>query len=242
MRRPRLDFMKRLSLGSVLLAMLPIGSQAELTRQSPSFPITVDLQVQTHVAWGPADSKLLTDEVERIWQPYGVTLCWAQRSNPCAGWGVRLTVVISDDLPPSARPSKHVDPVVGRILFDADGPLTDIALSMRAARGLVGQANVGGQRFDSWPDSAWTALVPRVLGRALAHEIGHYLLQSRGHARTGLMTHSLRPYQATFGPTSWFRLTPDDVAALRLQCPLDRSAHPTAAARRTTFASRGSIG
>jgi len=27
----------------------------------------------------------------------------------------------------------------------------------------------------------------RVLGRALAHEIGHFLLQSRDHAATGLM-------------------------------------------------------
>ncbi len=242
MRRSRLNLTGRLSLGSVLLAMLPIGSQADLTRQSPSYPIAVDVQVQTQMAWGPADWKLFTGEVERIWLPYGVTLCWAQRSNPCAGWGVRLTVVIADDLPPSAKPSRHLEPVVGRILFDADRPRTDIALSLRAARGLVGQARVGDQRFDDWPASASNALVPRVLGRALAHEIGHYLLQSRGHARTGLMTHSFRPYEVTFGPTSWFRLTPDDVAALHLQCPLDRATGVAAAARRTAFASRASIG
>ncbi len=80
--------------------------------------------------------------------------------------------------------------------------------------------------------------MPRVLGRALAHEIGHYVLQSRDHARTGLMTASFQPYAVTFGPTSWFRLTPDAVAAL--QCPLDPGGRGIAAPK--VFASRDPIG
>lgn len=234
MRRPRLDFTRRLSLGSVLLAMLPLGTQAELTRQSPSYPIAIDLQVQARVAWEASDLKLLTDEVEHIWAPYGLTLCWTQRSNPCAGWGVRLTVVVADDLPRKVMPAGLVEPIVGRILFDAGGPSTDIALSLSAARGLVTRAT----RQGDWPGGAWNALVPRVLGRALAHEIGHYVLQSRGHARTGLMTASFRPYEVTFGPTSWFRLTPDAVAALRGQCPVDRPTQ-VAGAHRPPFAACG---
>ena len=238
MRRPRLDLTRRLSLGSVLLAMLPIGSQAELSRQSPSYPIAIELQVQTQVAWGPAEWKLFAGEVEHIWAPYGVTLCWVQRANPCAGWGARLTVVVADDIPRSDRPQRHLNPVVGRILFDADGPRSDIALSVTAARGLVAQTVVGDRRLGDWPSSSWSLLVPRVLGRALAHEIGHYLLQSRDHAHTGLMTHSFRPYEVTFGPTSWFRLTPDAVAALHLQCPIDRAA----AAHRPAVPAHGAIG
>jgi hypothetical protein len=238
MRRSRLDFTRRLSLGSAFLAMLPIGSQAELARQSPSCPIAIEMQAQAHVAWGPSEWKLLTDEVDRIWEPYGLTLCWTQRSNPCAGWGVHLTVVVADDLPPSPRPA-HLGPVVGRIRFDPDGPSTDIALSMKAARGLVAAVELGDQRLDQWATSTWSALVPRVLGRALAHEIGHYVLQSREHARTGLMTASFQPYAVTFGPTSWFRLTPGAVAAL--QCPLERTS-PATVAHRTAFTTRDPIG
>jgi hypothetical protein len=237
MRTPRLNVTRRLSLGSALLAMLPIGSQAELSRQSPSCPIAIELRVETHVGWGPVEWKLLTDEVDRIWEPYGLTLCWTQRSNPCAGWGVHLTVLVADDLPPSIRPGQ-LGPVVGRIRFDADGPSTDVALSVKAARWLVAGTMLGDRRLDQWPSSTWSALVPRVLGRALAHEIGHYVLQSRDHARTGLMTASFRPYEVTFGPTSWFRLTPDAVTAL--QCPLD-SAHRGIAGPRV-FASRDPIG
>jgi hypothetical protein len=237
MRRSRLNFTRRLSLGSALLAMLPLGSQAELSRQSPSCPIAIELRVDTHVAWGPVEWKLLTDEVDRIWKPYGLTLCWTQRSNPCAGWGVRLTVAVADDLPPSIGRG-HLAPVVGRIHFDADGPTTDLALSVQAARGLVTGTTLGDRRLDQWPSSTWSALVPRVLGRALAHEIGHYVLQSRDHARTGLMAASLLPYEATFGPTSWFRLTPDAVTAL--QCPVDPARRGSAAPR--VFASRDPIG
>jgi len=232
MRRTRLNLTGRLSLGSALLAMLPIGSQAELAKQSPTCPIAIELRVETHVGWGPVEWKLLTDEVDRIWQPYGLTLCWTQRSNPCAGWGVRLTVAVADDLPtsPSLRP------VVGRIQFYANGPSTDIALSVKAARGLVAQVDLGDRRLDQWPTNTWSERVPRVLGRALAHEIGHYVLHSRDHARTGLMAASFQPYAVTFGPTSWFRLT--SAAATALQCPLD----PGRAAAPRVFASRDPIG
>src|SRR6476620_5442871 len=115
MRRPRLNFTRRLSVGSALLAMLPIGSQADLSSQSPSCPIAIELRVESHVGWGPVEWKLLTDEVDRIWEPYGLTLCWTQRSNPCAGWGVHLTVVVADDLPSSPHPR----PVVGQSPFYA---------------------------------------------------------------------------------------------------------------------------
>ena len=219
------------------MAMLPIGSQAELSRQSPSCPIAIELRVETHVAWGPAEWKVLTDEVDRIWEPYGLTLCWTQRSNPCAGWGVHLTVAVTDDLPESGK-QPHFGPVVGRINFYADGPSTDIALSVTAARGLVAAVELGDSRLTDWPTATWNVLVPRVLGRALAHEIGHYVLKSREHARTGLMSASFRPYPVTFGPTSGFRLTPDAVTGL--QCPLDPGGRGIAAPK--VFASRDPIG
>jgi len=38
-----------------------------------------------------------------------------------------------------------------------------------------------------WPIAYRHQLVARVLGRALTHEIGHYLLHTRGHSKSGLM-------------------------------------------------------
>ena len=38
-----------------------------------------------------------------------------------------------------------------------------------------------------WPTILRHVVLGRVLGRALAHEIGHFLLRSRGHSQIGLM-------------------------------------------------------
>ena len=42
-----------------------------------------------------------------------------------------------------------------------------------------------------WPETMREEIVGRVLGRVLAHEIGHYVLRSPQHAANGLM----RPLQ-----------------------------------------------
>jgi hypothetical protein len=39
------------------------------------------------------------------------------------------------------------------------------------------------------------------------------------------MTETFRPYQVTFGPASWFRLTRDEVASLSLHCPITHAAN-----------------
>jgi hypothetical protein len=221
MRRSRLDSTKSLRLGSALFAMLPLGVPAELSRQGPTCAVAIELQVKTPLSWGEHEWHVMTREVERIWEPYGLTLCWADGTNPCAGWEVRLRVLVADNLPPKTA-APVVKTVVGRILFDSDGPSTDVALSVNGARGLVAKATLGDRQLDQWPATNWNAFVPRVLGRALAHEIGHYILGSREHTHTGLMTPSFRPDQVTFGPTSWFSLTPDQVAALHLRCPIQR--------------------
>ena len=237
MRMPRLNFRGKVELGIALLAMLPIGSQVDLSRQSPSCPIAIELRVETHVGWGPVEWKLLTDEVNRIWEPYGLTLCWTQRSNPCAGWGVHFTVVVADDLPPSIK-AAHT-PRARRCggFARRRRAQEDIGLSVKAARGLVAEVRLGDRRLEQWPTSTWTALVPRVLGWALPtrSDITSF---SRAATRKRVSTASFRPYEVTFGPASWFRLTPDAVTGL--QCPLDPAARGIAAPR--AFASRDPIG
>ena len=46
----------------------------------------------------------------------------------------------------------------------------------------------------------WNVHTPRVLGRVLAHEIGHHLLPAKGHSSAGLMRASLN-YEVAQAPT-----------------------------------------
>ena len=55
----------------------------------------------------------------------------------------------------------------------------------------------------------------RVIGRALAHEIGHFLLGVPAHASNGLMRAMLDPEHMVNPGTEHFNLQASDVRALR---------------------------
>jgi hypothetical protein len=62
-------------------------------------------------------------------------------------------------------------------------------------------------------------LLPRALGRALAHELGHYLLARRAHSPTGLMREAFRPEDlADQGEGQRMRLAERDARVLGLRC------------------------
>ena len=52
---------------------------------------------------------------------------------------------------------------------------------------LVSGVRVLGAAESQWPPLMRERIVGRVVGRVLAHEIGHYALRTTAHARAGLM-------------------------------------------------------
>jgi hypothetical protein len=65
------------------------------------------------------------------------------------------------------------------------------------------------------PQNIQDQLIGRMAGRALAHEIGHYLLASTKHAEEGLMKPLITPAEFVKGGHNHLRLVQDDVRALR---------------------------
>lgn len=85
------------------------------------------------------------------------------------------------------NPAKQVVPL-GWIDFDDDVPRNVIHVSYGNALQLVEDwraVNGGGELSKPWAAEMATG---RALGRALAHEVGHYILASKVHAKTGLMS------------------------------------------------------
>jgi hypothetical protein len=152
-------------------------------------------------------------ETQRIWAREGVRIDW---SIPCAisapGPAPQLRILLVQDglrgtLPPSGPYSL------------AEFRRTDatVLASAAAAQRVV---DVG---LEHVPDKM--ALRARrfqavglVLGRAVAHEIGHYLL-GQGHARTGLMRSAFSPAELVDPRDGIFEL--DRVDAARLAARLD---------------------
>jgi hypothetical protein len=113
-------------------------------------------------------------EAARIWAPYHVAI----GLDPAA-----ITLHVSFVEHPTARLNDHS---LGSIDFCGGLPEPAISLYAGTAADLVwGASQMTGTH---WPEGYKHVLVERVLGRALAHEIGHFLLRSTTHSPEGLMS------------------------------------------------------
>jgi hypothetical protein len=107
--------------GSSLLALLPLLPPADLTPKAAPCAVAIELEVKAPLEWGALEWHLLTREVEGLWELYGLSLCWADGTKGCAGWQVRLRVLVAEDVP-SGEITVGAKPIVGRIFFDATQP------------------------------------------------------------------------------------------------------------------------
>src|SRR4051812_29054297 len=124
----------------------------------------------------------LLKETEAVWRAAGFTFVWRRTGAPAAAdprvasrdpqWPPSVRVVIGDNAG-TARDSRTP---LGWIVFDDDrSPQQEIHLShanawrlMEASRPVVGIV-------DQMPIAQREILLARAMGRALAHELGHYL-------------------------------------------------------------------
>jgi hypothetical protein len=155
------------------------------------------------------------EEVEELWRPYGVDIVWEKewleggdpRDKP------ELFVFFVDR--ELENPRSSATPVAW-ILFVEGTPRQLINVSVSAARRLMNDAPWHNDRpLRMAPTSAQDRLLGRMIGRALAHEIGHYLLASSKHANSGLMKPLISPAEFVKEGRNHMKLVQDDVRALR---------------------------
>jgi hypothetical protein len=117
-------------------------------------------------------------EASDIWESAGIVFaCHRVRSEVEAGdWPLEITI---DD----RRASVEALGALGWITFTANRPDRSIHLSRACADDLV-RTTPG---LNDRTIASHETLIGRALGRALAHELGHYLLQSKAHTSRGLM-------------------------------------------------------
>ena len=122
----------------------------------------------------------VVDEANAIWRPAGVTLV---RRRDDDGASAPIAIVIGPE-----RGSAHAyDAPLGWIQFNGTHPQPQLYLSytnaialLQSARGIVGL-------ISQMPILERETYLGRAMGRALAHELGHYLLEAKTHTSTGLM-------------------------------------------------------
>ena len=127
-------------------------------------------------------------EAQAVWQPHGVAVRPGDRDD-CD----RLLLVKSD--------SNAHGSALGWVPFVAGRAQRVIYLRVSRARSLIGDMSPGTR-----PDALTALLVGKFLGRILAHELGHVLLNSVQHQRRGLMRTHYRPRDVLSTPISSYSL------------------------------------
>jgi hypothetical protein len=164
---------------------MPIIASTLLSCLLGLVPSPPPLQIDVVFQGLPMRSKIEASamaEVASIWAAYGVDVRASSENDEGRDGAVRLTVALADGR------AKHLAAgALGSIVFIDGVPRPAIVMYPKAIDALVSSATVAGLNDRQLTIDLRDLIVGRVFGRALAHEIGHYLLRSRNHSRAGLM-------------------------------------------------------
>ena len=117
-------------------------------------------------------------ETDAIWKPADIAFDWHRVTSTEASGQRHLAVTIVT----GGRGVAGSHATLGRITFTPEGPDRSIHLSLAGIEDLLLLTDGVGSTTITHE-----ILVGRALGRALSHELGHYLLKSRAHTSHGLM-------------------------------------------------------
>jgi hypothetical protein len=197
---------------ALVVALLAVFGQ---TMDAGPVQIRLGLVVRRNPAVARAVVAGAIEEAASIWADYGVSVVEIP-APPNQPWPVDavLSVELSNRPISGAAGVKAWQTNLGAIRFARDGSPTDqIELFYP---GVMRFATMLGAR---------DRLAPRIAGRVLAHEIGHYLLRSPRHATDGLMVAVHRATELASTDRRQFVLATADVGRLRglwapaLDCP-----------------------
>ena len=212
----------------IATALVAVAVAAVPTRVPVVTPLAIGVVAAVDV---PASLlRIVLEETDAIWNPAGIAFAWTFTS---ADDAAALCVVVDNEV------RAHVDgrTPLGWISFDARNvPDRVFHVSYANAKALLEASYDAIGSVQNMPIAQRELYLGRAMGRALAHELGHYLLASKSHARTGLMRASRTSVQFVLPDRQAFAVPAPVadavVAALRLR--------ESAAAAPATDAARGS--
>jgi len=142
-------------------------------------PARLRLMVTTSMALPAEVRETAVREVQQIWRREGITIESADAGAAPAPTPAMRVLIVSAAGGIAGRDAHHWP--VAELLEDGHGQPIAIA-SVAAARRVLDAA-----RLADAPARLVNRRLGIVLGRAVAHEVGHHLLNTAGHATHGLM-------------------------------------------------------
>lgn len=203
---------------AVMIACSTVATTAMTAAPTCSEVVDSRQHLRVRIVPGTMDSVVLARvraEVDAIWKRYQVDVVWAPLQESDQQILPDLWVQFVDARSPSAVREGLV--AVAWLTFYNGVPTNRIQVSKTAAAALLATTwwAAGRRALIDGPDRVRSDAFGRMVGRALAHEIGHYLLASPQHADRGLMRALIDPEHLVSADTSFLTLRDADVQALR---------------------------
>jgi hypothetical protein len=202
----------RLALCVVLLAAATAGTGRAQSADTPALRVDAragsDLQVLLTFAPDlPVPARIaLIEEATEIWRATGVAINWQPGGSPCEPGRCVRTMVVRG----RARERHDEARTVGE-LVRLEGGAAVVLVSVDEGERIVRAAPGQRPRFGLLEGDP----LGTVLGRAVAHELGHYFLDTATHASRGLMRPRFEPGEFADLRSTAFALDSDAVAWLR---------------------------
>jgi hypothetical protein len=146
------------------------------------------------VALDDRERAAMFSETQTIWQPQGVTV------SPGEADSCDRLLQVKSDAEARAEDLTH-ESALGWVPFVAGRARRVVFLRVSRAQSLIGAMSPGTR-----PEALTRLLVARFLGRILAHELGHVLLNSTRHQPKGLMRAQYRARDVLSAPVSTYTL------------------------------------
>src|SRR5438067_255039 len=143
----------------------------------------------------PTVVRQMKDETSRIWSLLDVRIDWIDSRHAAAATGAPADVAVL--LEESAEPDPGwfaAQGILLALIHEPELPCGTGVVRVWAtqARRYAASIRLQGLPFESLPQALGDLFLARALGRALAHEIGHYLFGT-AHTSHGLMRPSFTP-------------------------------------------------
>ena len=187
--------------GACVMTVVASGPAAAQTAvQSP--PLAVCLSLSQKISITARGAAVVLAESHAIWTPHGVGIRWTEQSGDRCD---RLIAVKGDQ--EALAEDVTGESALGWVPFVEGRARQLVFLRVGRARMLVDAISPG-------PVELTELLLAKLLGRILAHELGHVLLNSQSHEVSGLMRARYRARDVLSVPTHTYTLNAVERARL----------------------------
>jgi hypothetical protein len=165
------------SVGGFLIVVL---AAAAASAMSQGAPVRLHIALAFDRGAAPSFERAVAEEAGRVWAAYGIHV----DGSPADARRRSAPITLEVSMVQRPAPGTNTE-TLGSIVFHDGTAEPRISLYVATAADLLSTATHADPSH--WPVAFHDELLTRVLGRALAHEIGHYVLNTREHSRSGLM-------------------------------------------------------